>query len=114
AASDHPPTPSDLQEYARRYPDAAGALAGRKGTYATILVASLATDHLERPGQTDGGWPTFAGSSRRTRVVPAPIDVGQVQWRRGARSGRIQPANGRRALLGGSGAPAGLPPDRAG
>ena len=42
---------------------------------------SLAADRLETPGQPDGRWPTFAGSPRRTRIVPGPIDVGQVQWR---------------------------------
>ncbi len=81
AAEENPPTPADLQAYARRYPGAVGELAGRKGTYAEILAQSLASDHLEPPGHPDSRWPTFAGSLKRTRVVPGPIDVGQVQWR---------------------------------
>src|SRR5205823_14551139 len=48
AALENPPTRQDLAEFARLYPDAAGALAGRKGNYATILAESLASDHLDR------------------------------------------------------------------
>ncbi len=81
AASDHPPSRGDLDLLARQYPGAAGNLAGRKGSYATILADSIAADHLAMPGQPDGRWPTFAGSLRRTRIVPGPIDVGQIQWR---------------------------------
>jgi cellulose synthase operon protein C len=81
AAADQPPSQADLAEFARRYPGAAGRLAGRTGGYATILAEAIADDRLVMPGQPDGRWPTFAGSPRRTRVVPGPIDVGQVQWR---------------------------------
>src|SRR5262249_11841875 len=81
AAMENPPTPRDLEAFARRYPGAAGSLAGRKGAYATILAASLAAGHLHPPAQPGSRWPTFAGSFRRSRVVPGPIDVGQVQWR---------------------------------
>jgi outer membrane protein assembly factor BamB/tetratricopeptide (TPR) repeat protein len=81
AASGHPPGRADLAEFAGRYPGASGTLAGRKGAYATILAESISQDHLETACQPEGRWPTFAGSPRRTRVVPGPIDVGQVQWR---------------------------------
>jgi outer membrane protein assembly factor BamB/tetratricopeptide (TPR) repeat protein len=81
AATDRPPGPADLEAFKRRYPGAEGALAGRKGSYANILAHSIADDHLAMPGQPDGRWPTFAGSLRRTRVAPGPIDVGQIQWR---------------------------------
>ncbi|HZW33292.1 MAG TPA: PQQ-binding-like beta-propeller repeat protein, partial [Isosphaeraceae bacterium] len=81
AAGENPPTKRDLEEFARRYAGAAGSLAGRKGSYATILAEALAADHLQPPAQPDSRWPTFAGSPRRSRVVPGPIDVGQVQWR---------------------------------
>ncbi len=81
SASEGPPSRGDLEEYARQYPGASGSLAGRKGRYATILADAIAADRLETPGQPDGRWPTFAGSLRRTRIVPGPIDVGQVQWR---------------------------------
>jgi outer membrane protein assembly factor BamB/tetratricopeptide (TPR) repeat protein len=80
-AAEQPPSREDLAEFARRYPGATGRLAGRTGVYAKILAEATAGDHLEMPGQPDGRWPTFAGSTRRTRVVPGPIDVGQVQWR---------------------------------
>jgi hypothetical protein len=81
AAGENPPAPIELEAFAHLYPKAEGALAGRKGLYARILAESLAKDHLEPPAQPDGRWPTFAGSFRRTKVVPGPIDVGQVQWR---------------------------------
>ena len=81
AVGDQPPGRADLDAFARRYPGAGGTLAGRKGDLAKILSEAIAGDRLEMPGQTDGRWPTFAGSLRRTRVVPGSIDVGQVQWR---------------------------------
>ena len=81
AAGENPPTKADLDEFARRYPGASGTLAGKKGPYTTILAQALAADHLQMPAQADSRWPTFAGSPRRTRIVPSPIDVGQVQWR---------------------------------
>ena len=82
AAREQPPEPADdLAEFARRFPGPTGRLAGRTGGYASILAEAIAGDRLEIPGQPDGRWPTFAGSPRRTRVVPGPIDVGQVQWR---------------------------------
>ena len=81
AAWENPPTRRELDDFDRRYPGAAGSLAGRKGSYATILAESLAADHLQPPAQPDSRWPTFAGSPRRSRVVAGPIDVGQVQWR---------------------------------
>ena len=51
AAGEKPPTKADLDEFARRYPGAAGTLAGKKGTYATILAQALASDHLQTAGQ---------------------------------------------------------------
>ena len=89
AASDHPPSRADLEEFARRYPEASGTLAGRKGAYATILAESIAQDHLETSGQPDGRWPTFAGSpeaapdlqpvaypTRRGTLAPVNLPVG--------------------------------------
>ncbi len=81
AAGDDPPTPSELAEFARLYPAAEGSLAGRDGNYARIVAAALAEDHLALPSQPDDRWPTFAGSLRRTKVAPGPIDVGSTQWR---------------------------------
>ena len=81
AAGENPPGKEELDEFARLYPAAAGALAGRKGTYAEILAESLASDHLAPPSQPDSRWPTFAGSLTRSKVVAGPIDVGSTQWR---------------------------------
>jgi cellulose synthase operon protein C len=81
AAGEKPPGKTDLDEFARVYPGAEGALAGRKGPYAEILAESLAADHLAPPPQLDGRWPTFAGSLSRSKIVASPIDVGSTQWR---------------------------------
>ncbi len=85
------PTPADLDAFARRYPGAKGGLAGRKGSYATILADSIAGDHLALPGQPDGRWPTFAGSLRRTRIAPGRSTSGRPSggwsWRRSRRIG---------------------------
>ncbi len=75
------PGASDLDAYARAYPKAAGELAGRKGLYVATLKAALADDALAPPARPDGRWPTFAGAPTRTRVMPATIDVGTLQWR---------------------------------
>jgi outer membrane protein assembly factor BamB len=81
AVGEYPPLPQDLAEFGRRYPGAAGSLAGRNGTYAQILTDALASDHLAPAAQPDSRWPTFAGSLRRSKVVPGPIDAGSLQWR---------------------------------
>ena len=73
--------PADLEAFAAAYPNAGGALAGRKGPYLEILAEALRSDGLAPPAQPDGRWPTFAGSPTRTRVVPGTIDVGSLQWR---------------------------------
>jgi len=81
AAGENPPGPAELDEFGRRYPAAAGSLAGRKGTYTQVLAESLTADHLAPPSQPDSRWPTFAGSLRRSKVVSGAIDVGSMQWR---------------------------------
>ncbi len=81
ALGEKPPVKAELDDFARRHPNATGALAGRKGTYEDILVESLAADHLTPPSQPDSRWPTFAGSLTRSKVVAGPIDVGSTQWR---------------------------------
>jgi len=81
AAGQNAPAKAELDAFARLYPAAAGDLAGRKGSYGTILAESLASDHLAPPVQADSRWPTFAGSLSRSKVVPGPIDVGSTQWR---------------------------------
>ena len=81
AAGESPPGPADLAEFRRRYPGASGKLAGREGGYAEILAEALESDRLGPPREPDSRWPTFAGSYQRTRVAPAPIDVGSLQWR---------------------------------
>jgi outer membrane protein assembly factor BamB/tetratricopeptide (TPR) repeat protein len=81
AAGVDPPSQAELDEFAQHFAASAGELAGRKGTYATILAESLAADRLAPPSQPDSRWPTFAGALNRSKVVPSPIDVGSTQWR---------------------------------
>ncbi len=80
-AGEHPPTASDLAAYAKAYPDAGGELAGRKGLYREIVAQALGQDRLGAEHELDLRWPTFAGSQRRTKIVPGPVDIGSVQWR---------------------------------
>jgi outer membrane protein assembly factor BamB/tetratricopeptide (TPR) repeat protein len=80
SAGEYPPGPADLAEFARLYPGASGDLAGRTGEYTQVLREALESDNLRPVPQPDSRWPTFAGSSRRTKVVPGPIDVGSMQW----------------------------------
>ena len=80
AIGDPPPDASALEAFAKAYPTASGTLAGRKGPYLETLKQALAADHLSPPAQTDGRWPTFAGSPLRTKVVPGSVDVGSLQW----------------------------------
>ena len=81
AAGENLPGSADLNEFRKRYPGATGKLAGRNGEYAEIVAQALKSDGLGPPRERDNRWPTFAGSFERTRIVPAPIDVGSMQWR---------------------------------
>ncbi len=81
AVGEYPPGPADLAEFGRLYPGATGPLAGRTGEYAQVVADALKSDNLGPVAQPDSRWPTFAGSFRRTKVVPGPIDVGSMQWR---------------------------------
>ena len=60
-----------LAAFRKRYPMAAGYLAGATGIYWKRLEAVAAT---ERPptesDSTDANWPTFAGAAERNRVLP--------------------------------------------
>jgi outer membrane protein assembly factor BamB len=81
AGGDDPPGPADLNELRTRYPGAAGDLAGRTGLYVDIVIQALQADQLGPSREPDNRWPTFAGSTQRTKIVGAPIDVGSMQWR---------------------------------
>ncbi len=81
AAGEAVAVPAEIEALAKRFPGAAGALAGRKGAYATIVGEALQSDHLAPTGQPDSRWPTFAGALSRSRVVADAIDVGSLQWR---------------------------------
>lgn len=80
ALGDAPVTAADLDRFAKEYPDAAGKLAGRNGPLETIVAKAIHDDHLEPAEDHDARWPTFAGSPTRTRIAPAPIDIGSRQW----------------------------------
>lgn len=80
-ASGEAVAPAALDAFAKAYPAAKGALAGRTGPYTKSLAEALKGDHLAPPAQPDGRWPTFAGSPTRNRILPGAIDVGSFQWR---------------------------------
>jgi outer membrane protein assembly factor BamB/tetratricopeptide (TPR) repeat protein len=96
-----PPTRSDLDSFARDYPDAKGDLTGRSGLLAESVAAALATDHLATPSQLDSRWPTFAGAPTRTRLAPGTVDVGSLQWK--IELPRIQLAHNRGPMMRGGG-----------
>lgn len=81
ARGDNPPTPADVEAFAKAYPGASGSLAGRNGPYARTLAEALKLDHLAPPAQPDERWPTFAGAPSRNKVVSSAIDVGSLQWK---------------------------------
>jgi outer membrane protein assembly factor BamB/tetratricopeptide (TPR) repeat protein len=74
-----------LDDYRRQHPDAAGALAGRTGTYADTLEALLAKRAALAPAPA--GWTSFGGGPARDRVLPAePSDPNRLarlvrRWR---------------------------------
>jgi outer membrane protein assembly factor BamB/tetratricopeptide (TPR) repeat protein len=68
---------AELQQLAKRYPKAAGHLAGRDGNYAAILRDWL-RQPPDFPEQHD--WPTFAGSPARNRDL---ADLSPRLWATG-------------------------------
>jgi outer membrane protein assembly factor BamB len=63
----------ELEAFRRKHDSAAGALAGRKGTYVEILqglIKSRAALGLSPPASGSTTWPTFAGDAARNFRVP--------------------------------------------
>jgi len=81
AIGEHPPSTDELAAFAQVHPADSTSFAGRRGPIASDLTEAVQKDHLGPPAQTDGRWPTFAGSATRDRIAPGPIDVGSLQWR---------------------------------
>ncbi len=99
AIGEDPPTPGEVEAFAKAYPGAQGSFAGRTGPLASSVAEALASDHLAVPAQPDGRWPTFAGSPTRSKVAPGSVEVGSLQWRVGldpvTLSGRASYGRGR-------------------
>ncbi|QDV33606.1 outer membrane protein assembly factor BamB family protein [Tautonia plasticadhaerens] len=72
--------PGAVRRYAESYPGAEGQLAGREGTYAEILALAMREDALRASEGLDSRWPTFAGDPTRTKVLPEPVDPGELVW----------------------------------
>ncbi len=98
-----------MNDFRSRYPGAKGSLAGRTGEYLEILTEALRSDRLAAR-DPDNRWPTFAGSFQRTKVVPAPIDVGSMQWRVELEKVSITHVPGFNPRMGGMGAGPVTPP----
>ncbi len=81
AIGEHPPGPAEVEAYAAAQPDGPSTFAGRRGPIGRSLADAIRDDHLAPTAQSDGRWPTFAGSPTRDRVAPDSIDVGSLQWR---------------------------------
>ena len=72
----NPPTPAEIEAFAKDHPDAKGLLAGRSGPLGAALASAIGEDHLAPPPVAAGRWPTFAGAPARTRIASTPVDVG--------------------------------------
>ncbi|WP_158633410.1 outer membrane protein assembly factor BamB family protein [Tautonia sociabilis] len=79
-AAGRSPGSDAVRRFAEAYPGAEGELAGRRGPYAEILEAAIAEDGLPLPGSSDTRWPTFGGSPTRTKVLPEPVEPGELVW----------------------------------
>ena len=117
-----PRGPAEIEAFAKRFPGAAGALAGRKGAYATILGEALAADHLGTAGPAGQPvadlrrLPVADPGRRRTRSTSARCN-GASRWsgsRRHANRVCLRPAADGDEFSRRPGSPAGLSPDRAG
>jgi len=71
----------ELAQLARLHPDARGRFGGREVDYVEALTALTSERATWPAGRVSPGWPTFAGSPRRNRIAPDPIDVREVAWR---------------------------------
>lgn len=69
-----------VRGFAESYPGASGRLAGREGDYEEILALALNEDALRFSEGLDARWPTFAGDPTRSKVLPEPVDPGQLVW----------------------------------
>jgi outer membrane protein assembly factor BamB/tetratricopeptide (TPR) repeat protein len=74
-------TDQDLAAFRDAFPDAQGALAGRKGRLADLLADAIREDDLEPSAELDERWPTFAGSNARGDSAPTPVEAGSFLWR---------------------------------
>ncbi len=71
----------ELTQLIRLHPDARGRLGGPEVDYAEALRGLLAQSSAWPPPEPDPDWPTFAGNTLRSKVVPEMVDPGGVAWR---------------------------------
>ncbi|WP_435005252.1 PQQ-binding-like beta-propeller repeat protein [Tundrisphaera lichenicola] len=93
AIGEHPPTEAEIAAFGTEYPKATGPFAGRRGPLAADLAEAIRDDRLAPSAESDGRWPTFAGSTARNKIAPGSIDVGSLQWR--VELDPIEPMRGR-------------------
>jgi outer membrane protein assembly factor BamB len=70
----------EIAEFARSSPEAEGRLAGRNGRLLETLQGVLREVEKTTFPRDETGGATFAGSPKRSRVLPHSVDVGAVQW----------------------------------
>ncbi len=71
----------ELQAFNALHPDAQGRLAGRTAKYADALGALMAAAANWPELPPPDGWPTFAGSVRRTHIARRNVDLGGQAWK---------------------------------
>jgi outer membrane protein assembly factor BamB len=91
----------ELAQMAKLHPAARGRLGGEERNYVEALTAMLAESSQWPKPLEEPGWPTFAGSPERNRVVGKVTDSPSIAWRLA-----LPPAPPGSASLWGSGIPA--------
>lgn len=66
--------------FAKRFPDARGAIAGKEGKYVDLLQEWIAAAKAWPPARRGEDWPTFGGGPDRNSRLPDPVDLAGRAW----------------------------------
>lgn len=69
-----------LDDFVRDCGGAEGKLGGRTVNYAEFLNKLLSESQQWPAEKVDRDWPTFAGTSERSKVFPTPVEIGSLAW----------------------------------
>ncbi len=86
----------ELSQFAARYPQAEGRIAGQQGRFVEILQRILEDTREWKPRYSAGEVATFGLSPERFRRIPESVDVGAMKWVRSLSPHLLPPQNERR------------------